>query len=161
MPENYWGFWVLAITVLGAFAAFCRWQGKVDEKLTGLDELKKVVGEIQKNVSEILGRFPRQTFASQSPPKLTDFGKKISKELDVENWLNEHLFKIKEKLESKEEFEIFEECLAYVVDLEEKDSNFKRIIASTAYNHGIDDDQIRKIYQIELRDRILASIDPL
>ena len=42
-----------------------------------------------------------------------------------------------------------------MLDLEETDSSFKRIIASTAYNHGIDDDQIRKIYQIELRDRIL------
>ena len=161
MLENDWGFWALAFTILGSVAAFFRWQGKVDEKLTGLDELKKVVSEIQKTVSEILGRLPPQTFTSQSPLKLTDFGKKISKELNVENWLNEHLINIKQKLKDKEEFEIFEECLIYVIDLEKTDNSFKRIIASTAYNYGIDHDQIRKIYQIELRDRILNSIDSL
>ncbi|MCY4290032.1 MAG: hypothetical protein OXC63_15780 [Aestuariivita sp.] len=58
MPENDWGFWALALTVLGTVAAFFRWQGKVDEKLTGIDELKKAVGEIHKNISEILRRFP-------------------------------------------------------------------------------------------------------
>jgi len=103
-----WGFWIFIITILGSAAAFFRWQGKVDEKLKGIDDLNKTIvgmkAQFEKNFNEIFLRLPTpKTYSSQSPPRLTDFGKKISKELDMKHWLDAHQSKIGQDLKDKEE----------------------------------------------------------
>ncbi|MCY4261655.1 MAG: hypothetical protein OXC91_15535 [Rhodobacteraceae bacterium] len=165
-----WRFWGLVIPaflgVIGWFVSHLvsssKWRGRVDTKLEGIDALNKTVSEIKRDFETALRDIflrlpPPQTAISQSPVQLTDFGRKISAELDMSSWLDTHQSNVVGITKGKEEFEIFEECVAYVRDLEESDDIFKRMISSAAYNFGTEPDQIRKIYQIELRDCILGA----
>jgi len=55
----------------------------------------------------------------------------------------------------KEEFEIFDLCTSYVNKCYENDVDLFRKVRSSAYEHGIDEEQVLMVYRLELRDYIL------
>ncbi len=154
----------VVISVIVAAARFWRWQGRVDTKLEGIDALNETVAGMAKRFedkfNDIFLRLPApQTATADSPLRLTEFGRKISADLDMPQWLDMHQSRVLGITRGMEEFEVFEECVAYVRELEDSDDDFRRRMAATAYNFGTETDQIRRIYQIELRDRLLETRD--
>lgn len=59
----------------------------------------------------------------------------------------------------KEEFEVFDLCRKLVEKCAAEDSGFGRNVQATAYQHGTDEEQVLKVYQVELRDRVLFLLD--
>lgn len=135
-----------------------KWVGRVDSSIDGLT---KAVEEIQKDIKQILWRLPSVPPAiveTGSPIRLTDFGKTVSADLKAAEWADRHAPKLVDEASDFEEFEVFDRCVEYVGEAFESDSDLRRTVRATAYEHGSDSEQVLKVYQVELRDRVLALI---
>ena len=159
MPEwlantPWWVVAGLSFTVLVLFFKGSKWFGATNTRLDKLDECIKVIGE---DIKKILLRLPQMTFVGQSPVRLTEFGEKISAEIKAKEWVFKHALNLKTEIYGSREFEVFEKSLAYVVEQMDKDNEFSQAIRETAYQHGVDLEQIWKIYAIELRDYLLVT----
>ena len=49
-------------------------------------------------------------------------------------------------------------CVAYVAKQFDADAEFQRTVRAGAYELGTEADQIEKVYEVELRDRLLAGV---
>ncbi|MCY4345602.1 MAG: hypothetical protein OXC17_02255 [Aestuariivita sp.] len=160
---NIQSAWAAIVVLFLAIISFAFYLGGLNQRIKGFEGLKDIIEkmriEFERKFDEIFLRLPPPaTAVSLSPLQLTDLGKKISKKLQMSSWLDAHEFLIEDQLIDKEEdFEIFEQCGLYVKNLETSDEDFRRVLSLTAYNHGLKVEQIRIIYQIELRDRIISK----
>ena len=93
---------------------------------------------------------------SHSPVRLTDFGRKISAAASAAKWAESHAPNLAREVPGKPEFEVFDLCVAYVEERFEDDEDFRRNVRATAYEYGAELEQVRKVYHVELRDRVLA-----
>lgn len=160
MPE--WAantpWWVVVGIIVSAGYAvvkFVRWTGRVD---TRLDDLTTGLADARADIKKILERlFSRSTVEAHSPIQLTDFGREISAATSANEWARTNAPNLENEAAGKEEFEVFELCVSYVERLYQEDSEFERTVRSTAYERGIEPEQILKVYQVELRDRLLPA----
>ncbi len=161
--------WVaLGLAFFGVFHRVSRWMGEVDANKTAFKEfMDRVDGRLSKidgNIREIFGRLsPHQSVETKSPVQLTQYGKDISAYLDVKSWANEQVARLLPKTASIPdddtlEYRIFTICQAYVREAFETNANMKTNIEAAAYNRGTDTIQIIKVYEVELRDAVLANI---
>ncbi|MCY3599851.1 MAG: hypothetical protein OXN85_07760 [Gemmatimonadetes bacterium] len=113
--------------------------------------------EIRKKIDQIFSRLDRLTpvSAGQSPVRLTDLGKRISQELDASAWAGRLAVPLEKHLAGKDAYEIQVFCFDHVEQVEYSDEEQKTIRRS-AYNHGIDTWEVRRVLAIELRDKLLA-----
>ena len=125
---------------------------------TRLDALSKGLDDVRADVKNVLGRLlNRSTVEAHSPIRLTDLGREISTTGSVEEWARTNAQDLATAADGKEEFEVFELCVSCVERLFAEDAGFQRTIKATAYQHGIEPEQVLKVYQVELRDRLLAA----
>lgn len=59
-------------------------------------------------------------------------------------------------MSGKQEFEIFESCKEYVSGQFQEDSGFQRKIRKGAYEIDTDAEQVKRVYEVELKDTLLA-----
>ena len=59
-------------------------------------------------------------------------------------------------MSGKQEFEIFELCVECVSGQFQEDSDFQIKIRKGAYEIGTDVEQVKKVYEVELRNALLA-----
>ena len=156
MPE--WAaqtpWWVVAgLTVTLLFALFraARWTASTDNRL---DTLEALVKEIREDVKKIFNALPVQAVKGGSPVRLTEFGERISTAVSAKEWAADHAPGLVDEASGKPEFEVFEICVRHVAKQME-DSDFKRTVRAAAYEHATDPEQVRKVYEVELRDRLL------
>lgn len=156
MPE--WAaqtpWWVVAgLTVTLVFALFraARWSASTDSRL---DTLEGLVKEIREDIKKIFNALPAQTVKGRSPVQLTEFGEKISTAVSARGWAADHAPNLVAEASGKPEFELFEICVRYVAKQIE-DDDFSRMVRAAAYEHGTEPEQIRKVYEVELRDQLL------
>ena len=164
MPEwaadtPWWVVVGLTVTFGYAIIKFTRWTGRVDTRLDTLSEmLQKGLDEVRADIKRILdGPTLRNTVAADSPIQLTDFGREISAATSANEWARINVPSLKADAAGKEEFDVFELCVSYVDNLFAHDADFQRIVRATAYQHGIEPEQVLRVYQVELRDRLLES----
>jgi len=98
--------------------------------------------------------------AGKSPVQLTGFGEKISKSVSARKWAVEHAPLLAPEVSGKEEFELFESCVAYVAEQFENDPEFQRTVRAGAYELATEPDQVKKVYEVERRDRLLGKASP-
>ena len=160
-----WGLLTIAVLIFGAGGWVATTSYSIRSLRETVAELKKTVIEIKKTVTEIKGKLdsvlagsPPQMFQFQSPVRLTSIGRKISSDAGAKKWAGEHVSKLMDDASGKEEFEIFELCVKYVKKQHAGDKSLRKTIASKAYEHGVGEDQIRRIFEIELRDKLLEPI---
>ncbi len=155
---------VAGIALIGAGVKIALWAGKVNSKLDslgeGLAEVRKSFGEglaeVRKDIKKILERqAPPPVVRAGSPVRLTDFGEKISAAVSAKEWAADHASRLTAEASGKQEFEVFEMCVAYVAEQFDRDESLQRKSRAAAYDLGIETEQIRKVYEVELRDRIL------
>ena len=95
---------------------------------------------------------------SQSPVVLTQFGEEISATVSARAWAERHAPNLVTEASGMPEFEVFEICVNYILQQFENDSEFGRTIRAGAYEHGTEPGQVRKVFEVELRDRLLELL---
>ena len=138
------------------------WISRVDARLTmiemRLDSLSKVVtdgfAEVRRDIKALF-QGQRTAVHSRSPVTLTVFGEEISAPVSAKKWADTHAPGLIENALDKEEFEVFEICVAYIRQLLESDAEFDRTVRFGAYQHGTETDQVKKVFEVELRDKVL------
>ena len=149
------GLTVISGIVVGAFK-FGGWKGRVDSDRATFNAF---MTEIRKNITEILLRLsPTPTATSASPIRLTDFGREISRELDVKVWAASQAEPLLDRARGKQEHEVYDFCIEHVQAQSDKDEALRNTIRAGAYQHGIDAAQVQRVYVIELRDELLRRI---
>ena len=129
---------------------------KAEQRSFGVS-LRKVEEKII-NIPEHLT--PPTVVEIKSPIRLSNFGRDISENLSVDGWAADHATCLVDKAYEKQEFEIFEMCLEYVSNQFENDVGFNKNFRKGAYEVGTDVEQVKKVYAVELRDALLALLDP-
>ena len=120
-------------------------------------EVKGFMNEDKEKIDRILKRLPLPPAVEEnSPVQLTEFGKKISENLSIGKWTVEHAANLVKQVSKKQDFEIFEMCIEYVSGQYDADSNFQRKIRKGAYESGINVEQVKRVYEVKLRDALLA-----
>ncbi len=151
-------WWVVLGIIVAAGAAiirFVRWTGRVD---TRLDALTKGLDDAHADIKKILERlFSRSPVEARNPIQLTDFGRELSATGSAGEWAQTNAPNLEAEAADKEEFEVFDLCVSYVEDQYGTDPEFQRTVKATAYQHGIEPEQVLKVYQVELRDRLLRA----
>ena len=165
MPEwvantPWWVVIGIIVTVAVGFFKFARWTSHVDTRLDTLTDavqtMQNGLAEVRADIKKILERpVPRTTVDPHSPIQLNDFGREVSTTGSVNEWARTNAPNLEADAVGKEEFEVFDLCVSYVESLFEGDTDFHRIVRATAYQHGTEPEQILKVYQVELRDRLL------
>ena len=133
-----------------------------------LEEVKaeqRTFGESLKQVEEKITNIPERLLSpavveTNSPIKLSDFGRKISANLSVDRWAADHALRLVNKASGKQEFEIFEMCVKYVADQFDSDLDLNKYSRKGAYEVGTDVEKVKRVYAVELRDALLAHLDP-
>ena len=170
MPEwvantPWWVFAMVALAlsgaVFGAVVKVSMWAGSVNSKFDSvnsrLDSLDDGLAEVRKDVKKILERLASPPAVQQnSPVRLSSFGEKISAEVSAKAWADDHAPRLTAEVSGKQDFELFETCVAHVAEQFDKDESLQRTIRAAAYELGTDTEQIRKVYEVELRDRLLS-----
>ena len=114
--------------------------------------------KVRKDVKKILERLASSppTVQGSSPVRLTSFGEKVSAEVSARAWADDHALRLTAEVAGKQDFEVFETCVAHVAEQFDKDESLQRTIRAAAYELGTDAEQIRKVYEVELRDQLLS-----
>ncbi len=58
-----------------------------------------------------------------------------------------------------QEYEIFDLCIDHVQSRIDAEKPLRDTMRSSAYQHGIEMEQVRRVYEIELRDELLNRLD--
>ena len=146
---------VVGLTATLGFALFkaIRWTASTDNRL---DTLEGLVKEIREDIKRIFDRLPKSAVESASPVQLTEFGKEISATAGAKAWAEKHAPNLVDEATGKPEFEVYEMCVWHFMQQLDDDPMLVRTIRSAAYDHGTNEDEVRKVYEVELRDRVLA-----
>ena len=112
---------------------------------------------VEANIAHIPEHLPPPAVVeTNSPVRLSNFGMKISANLSVDKWAVEHAACLVDKASGKQEFEIFEMCVEYVAGQFDNDPDLNRYFRKGAYEIGTGVEQVKQVYEVELRDALLA-----
>lgn len=155
MPD--WSLWptitVAGLAILGIFFAAGLWAGAVS---ADREPFKNFMIEIKEKLGIVLDRLPPpRIISSSNPVQLSKFGIKISENRAVKAWADSHASDLLDRVMEKQPFEIFEECKIFVETKFDEDEKLQLEVRKGAYEHGMEIDQIKKVYQVELRDQLL------
>ena len=139
-------------------------QKSLRKSLNKVKAEQRTFGVSLKQVEEKITNIPERLLSpavleTNSPIKLSDFGRKISANLSVDRCAANHALRLVDKASGKQEFEIFEMCVEYVADQFDSDLDLNKNSRKGAYEVGTDVEKIKRVYAVELRDALLAHLD--
>ena len=152
--------WIVAcitafIAAAGAVFGIGMWIGAVN---SDRESFKTFMQEIRQKLDSILERLPPpKAMQGGSPVQLTEFGTRISNAAATKKWAANHAQELLDAAREKEEFDVFELCRDYVARQVEEDETLQRVMRKVAYDLSSEVEQIRKVYEVELRDCVLAQ----
>jgi len=152
---------VVILGLIGAAIKFGTWKGRVDSDRKFfkkfIEEVKDDIKEVQSDIKKILTRLGKSPFRIASPIQLTEFGERISDDLEIEKWAQGQVECIPSKVFEMPEFELFDQCIEYVERQFDNsdDESFKRKIREEAYTFGLDTEQMRTVYAVVLRNKLI------
>ena len=152
-----WREIVAVLAVVGLVFGVGRWVGGVNADRASF---KAFMEKIDGKIDRILERMSSQPPSTkpESPVQLTEFGKKLSATAKATDWATANAPELVSHATGKEEFEVFDICVDRVRTSFESDADLKRSVRATAYRHGTDLEQVLKVYEVELRDRVLSLL---
>ena len=154
-------WWVGLGIVVGAGLAVFRiggWVNSVNSARSALDTIAPDLAEIKQDLKTLLSRLREPTTQESSPIALTDFGRRVADELSVAQWAEVETEGLAARARGLPEFELFAMCAQHVRKRMDDDAEFQAHISAGAYNHGTDIEQIRRVYEVMLRDALLRFI---
>ena len=141
-----------------------KWEGQVDADRTSFKEFMR---KIERKLDQIFDRLPPSPVTtSRSPLQLTDLGKQIAEEIDVQTWVHHFKQKIKGRIAEHNPYEVQEVCFKYadenllddIKDVDQGEVWVKKIKGS-AYDHGLPLEDVLKVAGIVLRDKMLEDLN--
>lgn len=168
---------VIALGVIGgAIYGICvllwkisAWKTGVDNNQTSLQDnadedrtaIKGFMKEIRDDIKKIFERLPIPTTATGSPIKLTELGEEISSNLEADQWAKAKAPELINELEGNQPYQPYEiqvSCFSYA----DSDTNYEGAMLNAmkmcAFRKGIDLDQVKRVFGVELRDAILKRL---
>ena len=130
-----------------------KWVGEVDKDR---DSCNSFIGEVRVDIKKIFERLPSTAIASDSPIRLTDLGKKISKHINATDWAMSEAEKLFERSEGMDSFEIQNLSFEHAKNYEPTDELLKNM-REAAFDSGINLDGVKEVLGVELRDCLLAK----
>ena len=158
MTDTNW-LWLLSpivlllIAIVGATWKIGSWKGGVDKALKALH---KAIKRLEKKIDAL----PMPAFSPGSPLQLTEFGERISKEIEAKEWAAKLAPTLIERCQGKIEYEIQEICIEYAKSELEPSDNEDIKLKGCAFNNGITVETVRQVLGIELRDEMLKRRKP-
>ena len=143
----------VAAGLVYALISIGKWVGSVNSDRSKFNEFIK---EIRSKLDKILDRLPPIAVSSGSPLRLTEFGEKIAKQINAEEWSVQLASKVATAVEGKTPYEIQQFCLNYVQELEIS-SEQHEVLYNCAYENGMDVKTVRRVLGIVLRDKLLDT----
>ena len=95
---------------------------------------------------------------TSSPVGLSDLGRTISEELKADKWAENKATALLETLRGKSPYEIQEHCFQFAGTRDNYDPVMITNMQMNAYNHGLIEEQVRRVFGIELRDAVLNKL---
>ena len=150
----WWGWVGLIAALIGVGV----WIGRIE---TNMGSFKKFMDEIRVDIKTLL-RLSEPPVQSSSPVVLTEFGEKISATVNAKAWSAEHApALVDDAKEKEEEFEIFDMCVNYISQQMLHNEKFQRTVRAGAYELGSTDQDVLRVYEVELRDEVLRLLEQL
>ena len=87
------------------------WKTSIAIRLYFLEEATK---EFREDIKKLFTGVNPAPIAGKSPVQLTEYGKKMSRTVNAEQWAAQEASKIVEDAKGREEFEIYDLCIEYV-----------------------------------------------
>lgn len=145
--------WVVAALALaGAIFGAGKWVGAVNSDRASF---KEFMAEVRDDIKEILQRLPARTVTGGSPLRLTDLGRKISEHLGAAAIARDLADEFRDRVAGKPEHEIQETCFDFIENRYVPAKDVDALIRASAYENGIEREQVLRVIAIEMRDRLL------
>ena len=149
--------WILPAIAAGIGFVFAagKWHSSVN---SDRDNFKEFMQEVRQDIKEILRRMPPVPVISDSPLRLTEFGEKLAGCLNATQWAEQVAPSVTVP-DGAEPFRIDEIAERFVhahLDEETRDT-----VARCAYEYGIDQEGVRGVLRVILRDELLKIAEPI
>ena len=145
---------VAVLSVAGLIFAAGQWVGRVNSHVNGVSALLK---EIRFDIKKILGRLPPVAVAGDSPLRLTDLGKSISRTLDARQWAQQIADTMSDRPCDETPYDVQEFCFRYVKQDFQPDRDQNAQLRTCASENGLKLDKVLDVLAIELRDELLRK----
>ena len=164
------GLGVLFGALYGALKLFwktAQWmkerEGAESAVVESIEKIEQYIGEIQKDIKQIFHRLPAMATAAGSPITLTDLGRSISDKLNADQWamgkFREILNEVSDSIGMGTPYEIQKRCFEFA----QLDANYTSemigFMKNDAYQRGIDLNEVKKVFGVELRDTVLRHLN--
>ena len=152
----------LAITLFGAIIKFSRWTAVVD---ADRNQFREFMREIRDDIKEIFKRLPGEPVEKvTSPISLTDYGDKLSQLINASEIADIQITKVTKAVENFNAYQIQEYCFSFskgdlLNELKENHADLYDKIHEVAFEEGIEVEKLTRVIALELRDKILSTLD--
>ena len=149
----------LVSAIGGGIWKIATWKANVDsDRSTFKSTLESFMKEIRDDIKGILSRLPPPRLVkTNSPLSLSDFGKKVAKDMDAYKWAAELAPSLIDEVKGMAPFQIDEFAAKY--SQSRLTDYWEGVVAATAYDTGLSRDDIRVALHITLRDELLSLIE--
>lgn len=149
-------FYIMLAGLIGMLISIGIWIGKIEYFRGTVD---KMLREIRDDIKKIFERLPSpETVESNSPRRLTDLGKDISKHLKASTWAESESDKLFSGVQGKQPYEIEELSFEHVERRADSLKPFSQRIQKCSYERGVSIGGVKAVFAIELRDALLKRI---
>ena len=154
--------WILVVlTLLGLVVKGLFWLRDVQTMKTGWAQFTTktfpdFAQEIRNDIKEIFRRLPLAPAGVKegSPLTLTDFGQKMSENMDARAWAEELAPTLQAELVGKRAFEVDAFSRRYVYEQMREDAR----VAKCMYEMAVEPDNALNVLHVVLRDRLIAAL---
>ena len=149
----------LVSAIGGGIWKIATWKANVDsDRSTFKSTLESFMKEIRDDIKGMLSRLPPPSLVkTNSPLSLSDFGKKVAKDMDAYKWAAELAPSLIDEVKGMAPFQIDEFAAKY--SQSRLTDYWEGVVAATAYDTGLSRDDIRVALHITLRDQLLSLIE--
>ncbi len=170
MLSHYWPAVTLALAIViyawraGGWVGVTRVQiSHINEKIDKLaDDFKALNTRVDKLYDRLFLRPSQSVTQSLSPISLSDYGKKISQDIDAPSLAKQYVNVLQDKSVGMNPYQIQELCFAFdrdelIKDMEEHDKDNFTKVTTCAFQEGIAVETITRVIGILMRDILLEQ----
>ena len=163
MLQNWGWIVVAAIAVIGTIYKIIKWTAVVE---SDRHQFREFMNEVREDIKKILQRIPGGEPVEKvtSPIALTDYGKDLSQSINASEIADIYIIRVTKDVEKFNAYEIQEYCFSFskndlLNDLKTNHSARHDKIHEVAFEQGIDVEKITRVIALELRDKILSTLN--
>ena len=149
---------IVIITIAGVLVRIGIWIGSVNtdrKNFSGfMTDIRGDIKDIREKISGILLSIKSPSITSDSPLRLSELGKRVSVNINAEDWAKVKAREIVEKTRDLDVFQIQELSFETALNFEPEEELSKKM-RDSAFKEGINLNDVRKVFAVVLRDELL------